>query len=116
LDEIRQARRSNLRLMRQNIVDQTEVATCLPCHIGIESSTRCNFSCRMCYNTFAMPGGGNDMSLAIFDEVKTVLFPYIKSVLLHGQGEPLMYEHFDYFYDTVMEYGIKPCMVTNGSL
>jgi MoaA/NifB/PqqE/SkfB family radical SAM enzyme len=116
VDEIQEAKLSNLRLMRQNIIDQSEIAVCLPGRIWMESSTRCNFRCPMCYNTFAMPGGGKDMSLAVFDEVKTALFPYLTLVDLQGQGEPLMSQHFNHFYNTSIEYGIKPSMVTNGSL
>ncbi|PIE67496.1 MAG: hypothetical protein CSA23_03455 [Deltaproteobacteria bacterium] len=106
----------NLDRMKSDLLEQAEIVSSYPSRIWLESSTKCNFACRMCYNTNVMEGVGQDMSLSVFNKIKTSLFPVLTAVDLQGQGEPLMAEHFDSFYESAIEYGIRPAMVTNGSL
>jgi MoaA/NifB/PqqE/SkfB family radical SAM enzyme len=106
----------NLRSLKEDLFEQRAFATGLPIRLWLESTTRCNFRCRMCYNTTAPASFGQDMADETFDAVRNALFPVLTAVDMQGQGEPLLARRFDDFYAEAVRFGVRPAMVTNGSL
>ncbi|MBF0553151.1 MAG: radical SAM protein [Nitrospirae bacterium] len=67
--------------------------------------------CAHAYHDF-----GEDMSLAVYEKIKTQVLDYVKHVEIIGYGEPLLSKHFMTILDDCLHRGIKVSTTTNGTL
>lgn|GEM_PF-608675 len=90
-----------------------------PEKISIEITTRCNLHCAICPKqspNYQQPE--DDMDYETFQRLKTI-FPYIKSLVLSGIGEPLLHPEVEKFVALASAYMPKDSFVgfqTNGVL
>jgi MoaA/NifB/PqqE/SkfB family radical SAM enzyme len=105
----------NLSLFKRAALEQREVVDHYPTFLILESTTRCNFRCTMC-SLYGDDSKGHDFDRDLFDRKVAPLLPYATGIMLQGVGEPLLSKHFDHFYQTAIDHGVRPVFVTNGSL
>jgi len=101
-------------------MEETGLYTLLyPSRIYIETTTRCNLSCDMCVKHSS--GGGiveGDFNQQLISSIEPAL-PYVKSIILNGIGEPLLYpdlEELINFVSARMDPGSYIGFQTNGML
>lgn len=106
---------ANEKLCKREFIDQKGYVVSYPQRIWLESSTRCNFKCLMCSVTYG-DSAGEDMSLNVFKLLEKTVLPTLRFIDMQGQGEPLLSENFDLFYQSCIRNRVQPCFVTNGSM
>ena len=80
--------------------------------LEIDPTTRCNFTCSYCRGR-AMPQ--EDLAPGLLDAALD-LFPDVRFVELHGEGEPLLHPDLFGLAERVRARGARVSMYTNGSL
>jgi MoaA/NifB/PqqE/SkfB family radical SAM enzyme len=98
------ASRTNLRLALKEYDRRSATMNATPCDLTIESTTRCNLSCVMCWHSFGTGIEPMDMPKLFLD----MLADFMKraSLLqLHGNGEPLSSKAFWQTLDLASRYG-----------
>lgn len=90
-----------------------------PDRVSVEITTKCNLHCEICPKqspNYHQPE--HDMEFETFEQLKTV-FPYVKSLVLNGIGEPLLHPEIDKFIALASAYMPKDSFIgfqTNGAL
>jgi len=114
--EFADAKEQNLIQFRRDFEEQQTTCRGLPVQIWLETTTRCNLSCRICPRRYGPPGAGSDLPLDVFRRVEEQLFPTLKHIELQGWGEPLLADNFDAFYESARRHGVRISFITNGTL
>jgi radical SAM protein with 4Fe4S-binding SPASM domain len=98
--------------LKSNVTGKPGISR-MPVSISTELTNNCNLNCPQCSSgSGLMKRGRGFMDLGIFKKVMNELDPYLFSVNLYFQGEPMLHPQFFSF----MEYCAKPYTVvsTNG--
>jgi MoaA/NifB/PqqE/SkfB family radical SAM enzyme len=107
---------ANLELMLAETKRGEDVLTCVPANISFTPSHRCNFNCRMCYQSMAK-NMVLDSTASVFQEILDWT-PQMLQLNLGG-GEPFLNELFNQFIDEFV-VSTNPILslaaTTNGSL
>ena len=86
-----------------------------PSDLNLYVTSKCNFKCWFCRRQFIETEEMPDMGPFLIEKVMSK-FPTIKSACLAGFGEPFLNPHLPKIAQALNEYGIKPSIITNGSL
>ena len=86
-----------------------------PQDLNLYVTTKCNFKCWFCRRQREKVEDTPDMIPGMIERVLDA-FPTIKSACIAGFGEPLMHPHLDQLVATLNDRGIRPSIITNGSL
>ena len=104
----------NEALIREEFARQKTVLQARPMFLQIETTTRCNFRCRICERTYA-PVAGADMDHALLDRLEADVFPTLRDSSLQCFGEPLLDPRFDEVVQRMTAHGIHTGFTTNGA-
>ncbi|MCH5161959.1 MAG: radical SAM protein [Clostridiales bacterium] len=86
-----------------------------PRFIQIEHTTRCNARCIMCNHLYTANRGASDLDDRVLDAVEEAL-PYAETVMINGDGEPLLYGKLDKSLSLFRRYGVSVGTNTNLSV
>ena len=89
--------------------------TALPSRLYVEVTNRCNLRCRTCVQYRGMPEAPRDLSL---EEVMWIAgqAPDLKSIVLHGIGEPLLNEELPLIIRKLKDKGVHVLFNSNALL
>ena len=87
----------------------------LPSELYIETTNRCNLKCRTCPQYFGMPEDFADLTPALVERILGQ-FPFVRRVVLHGIGEPLLNKELPRIIENVKRRGAYALFNTNGLL
>jgi radical SAM protein with 4Fe4S-binding SPASM domain len=87
----------------------------LPRELYIETTNRCNLKCRTCPQYFGMPEDFADLTPALVERILDQ-FPFVRRVVLHGIGEPLLNKDLPRIIENVKRRGAYALFNTNGLL
>jgi MoaA/NifB/PqqE/SkfB family radical SAM enzyme len=108
------AREANLLLYRSSRKVNSQVCPNLPLILLVESTSKCNLSCKMCNIHFQTKSGiviNNALLEATFELAKTA-----NTVYPFGLGEPLLYPEITRIVGRYKSIGGSVALVTNGML
>jgi MoaA/NifB/PqqE/SkfB family radical SAM enzyme len=95
-----------------------ERVTSLPCYLAIDTTSKCNLECKMCFRSYvdvdynATP----DLPVEILDRLIDELFPTAITLNLSTIGEPLMSPYIDKILDACAAYQVYLSITTNGTV
>lgn len=95
-----------------DIRKETIVLTSRPIHLQIEHTTFCNARCIMCDHYIAHNRGARHLKLSTLKTLES-LFPYVTTVIMHGNGEALLNPEILQIFDLYKKYHIKTSLNTN---
>jgi MoaA/NifB/PqqE/SkfB family radical SAM enzyme len=90
----------------------------LPCYLAIDTTSKCNLDCKMCFRSHvdvdynATP----DLPAEILDRLIAELFPTAITLNLSTIGEPLMSPYIDKILDACEAYHVYLSFTTNGTV
>jgi MoaA/NifB/PqqE/SkfB family radical SAM enzyme len=90
-----------------------------PVCASIGLTNKCNLRCEICGSQKTldgMPGYRRHMEFATFKAVAETLFPFLVSVELNSQGDPLLYPQIDEVLDAIRRHDCDVKVQTNGTL
>jgi radical SAM protein with 4Fe4S-binding SPASM domain len=87
----------------------------LPNELYIETTNRCNLRCRTCPQYFGMPEEFADLTPELVERILDQ-FPFVRRVVLHGIGEPLLNKSMPRIIEGVKRRGAYALFNTNGLL
>lgn len=87
----------------------------LPRELYIETTNRCNLKCRTCPQYFGMPEDFADLTPVAVERILDQ-FPFVRRVVLHGIGEPLLNKDLPEIISIVKRRGAYTLFNTNGLL
>ncbi len=108
-------RRENARRNAAEMAEGRSLLESLPTEVHVELSTRCNLSCRMCFRSSAV-FRGEHMSDELYALVKSQLFRTARDINLSQNGESMLHPRWDDIVQDVAGDGIRPRVITNGTL
>lgn len=85
-----------------------------PSILQIELSSSCNLTCTICARS-EFPYGPGYFPLSSFSSLVPA-FPYVKKLILHGYGEPLMHPKFPEIMEIIGPHSCHKSFYTNGTL
>lgn len=83
---------------------------CFPEEITLTTTMRCNYRCRMCFQTHF----DQEIDWSVYEKLEPIL-PFADRLQVFG-GEPLMYSRITDAYDLARRYAASVTMISNGSL
>jgi len=92
--------------------------TSLPCYLGIDTTSRCNLNCKLCFRNYVDIDFNTkpDMSGNTVNQLINELFPTAFTVNLSTIGEPLLSPHIEKILNACIEYQVCLSFTTNGTL
>jgi radical SAM protein with 4Fe4S-binding SPASM domain len=114
-EAIKARKADNERRAREHFERKDALLTSMPIRMYLESTTRCNAACIMCYRAHGSQGA-TDLRPAVFDRIVREVLPDVKGVSLSGAGEPMLAPGFDGFFDEAIRRGVQVSLVTNATL
>ena len=90
----------------------------LPCYLAIDTTSKCNLDCKMCFRSYvdvdynAVP----DLPAEILGRLIEELFPTAITLNLSTLGEPLMSPYMDKILDACAAYQVYLSITTNGTM
>lgn len=88
---------------------------CYPSKIQIESTDLCNARCIMCSHAYSSGSGVDLFETGILEKIKDI-YPFLKEVVLHGNGEPFLKKEIVPYLKMLSGYGIRFIANTNLSI
>jgi MoaA/NifB/PqqE/SkfB family radical SAM enzyme len=90
----------------------------LPCYLAIDTTSRCNLECKMCFRSFVDVDYNTipDMTEELVDRLIVELFPTALTLNLSTGGEPLMSPYVDKILDACAAYHVYLSITTNGTV
>ncbi len=95
-----------------DIRKESVVLTSKPVHLQIEHTTFCNARCVMCDHYIAHNRGAKHLKLSTLKVLES-LFPYVTTVIMHGNGEVLLNPEILQIFELYKKYQIKTSLNTN---
>jgi hypothetical protein len=87
-----------------------------PLKLWIETSSRCNLSCRLCPNRKLPPNQRGDMEIKLFKKIIDESRGLLRDANLFHRGEPLLNERLDEMVRYAKKAGITTRLHTNATL
>lgn len=84
-----------------------------PSRIQIETTDLCNARCIMCSHAYNRGTGTDILESGIIPRIEPIL-PYVKTIVLHGNGEPFLKKNLTQYLRQFSEYHIS--FITNTNL
>ncbi|HEX5216063.1 MAG TPA: radical SAM protein [Vicinamibacterales bacterium] len=90
----------------------------LPCYLAIDTTSKCNLECKMCFRGFADLDYNTtpDLPAAVLDRLITELFPTAITLNLSTIGEPLLSPYLDKILDACAAHHVYLSITTNGTV
>ena len=90
----------------------------LPCYLAIDTTSKCNLECKMCFRSYAGVdyNATPDLPVEILDRLIGELFPTAMTLNLSTIGEPLMSPYMDKILDACAAYQVYLSVTTNGTM
>lgn len=95
--------------------EMTEISKTRPTTLFIETTSRCNIDCIMCWRQGDNPNAMGDMSLETFHKLLPLL-DYAQTVVMQGSGEPFVNPHFPEMLKLAGQRCDGICFATNGTI
>ena len=86
-----------------------------PVKLQIETTDLCNARCIMCSHSYSEGTGIDILKSGILKKLESVL-PFVKVIILHGNGEPFLKKDVTIYLQKMAEYGISFVANTNLSI
>ena len=83
-----------------------------PIHLQIEHTTFCNARCIMCDHYIAHNRNSKHLKLSTLQSIESLL-PFVSTVIMHGNGEPLLNPDIIKIFDLYKKYHVKTSLNTN---
>src|ERR1700733_14150787 len=91
-----------------------------PIHANIPLTNKCNLRCEICGSQKVLDRWGGakrrHMTVETFDSIARTIFPFLRTVELNSQGDPLLHPEIDYVLETIRNYDCDVKVQTNGTL
>lgn len=87
------------------------------CNIGL--TNKCNLRCEICGSQKYLDETGvrrRHMALETFESVAETIFPFLVTVELNSQGDPLLYPHIETVLQRIAQHRCELKLQTNGTL
>ena len=88
----------------------------LPTMMLVELTTRCNYSCAMCFKSVSDRKGDRDMDFELYRRLASEIFDSLDTAILSHLGESLLHPRFAEMLFISKEHGLRADVVTNASL
>lgn len=96
-----------------DVAERRVVLSSLPTGLQLETTDVCNARCIMCSHAY-MPGSGADLlDSGVLEHISDVL-PFVRTMVLHGNGEPFLNPKIPRYLDEIAVYGAQ--FITNTNL
>lgn len=105
----------NLFYLTGDIIRKRNVLKSKPVKLQIETTDLCNAKCIMCSHAYSEGTGIDILQSGILDKLKNIL-PFVKVIVLHGNGEPFLKKDITKYLGELSEYGIQFIANTNLSI
>lgn len=102
-------------LMYGDLIRKRKTLQCFPSKIQIESTDLCNAKCIMCSHAYS-PGSGIDLFESGILEKMEAYLPFLRVIVLHGNGEPFIVKKIVDYLNFLRKYNIKFIANTNLSV
>jgi MoaA/NifB/PqqE/SkfB family radical SAM enzyme len=91
-----------------------------PIHASIPLTNKCNLRCEICGSQKALDWGGGlkrrHMTVETLDSVAKTIFPFLRTVELNSQGDPMLHPEINRVLTTIRDYDCDVKVQTNGTL
>ena len=101
--------------MMGDIIRKRKRQKALPMKLQMESTDLCNARCIMCSHAYQSGSGVDLLRSGILDRLASIL-PFLRVVVLHGNGEPFLKKDISAYLEFLSSYGIKFIANTNLSI
>lgn len=98
-----------------DIIRRRTILRCHPSKLQIESTDLCNARCIMCSHAYSSGSGIDLFESGIIEKMQDV-FPFVKEVMIHGNGEPFLKKETLTFLRYLAKFGIQFISSTNLSV
>ena len=102
----------NLFYLMGDIIRKRNCLKSMPVKLQIETTDLCNARCIMCSHSYNSGTGISILKSGIFERIESIL-PFIKVVILHGNGEPFLEDDITIYLERMRSYGISFISNTN---
>lgn len=96
-----------------DIIRKRNVLRSKPSKLQIETTDLCNAKCIMCSHAYDEGTGIDILQSGIIENLESIL-PFIKIIVLHGNGEPFLKKDIADYLRRMSQYGVK--FITNTNL
>ena len=108
-------KKKNSERMHSDLLQRNPIVSFTPREMDIEITSWCNFRCRMCPHALTGNRAARHLKSEVLEKLHPLL-PGCRRVMLQGDGEPLLYPHFNSLVRELASYGVLLCTTTNLSL
>lgn len=105
----------NLFYLMGDIIRKRNALRSKPVKLQIETTDLCNAKCIMCSHAYSEGTGIDILESGIIDRIESIL-PFVKAIVLHGNGEPFLKKNITDYLRKMSQYGIKFIANTNLSI
>lgn len=102
----------NLFYLMGDLIRKRNCLRSMPVKLQIETTDLCNARCIMCSHSYNKGTGINILESGILERLKSIL-PFVKVVILHGNGEPFLDKDITTYLERMRGYGISFISNTN---
>lgn len=96
-----------------NAINEQSYLNTVPLKLQIETTDICNAKCIMCSHSYNPGSGKTILNSKLLTRLEPI-FPFIKVIILHGNGEPFLLANITEYLDKMSSYGIR--FITNTNL
>ena len=98
-----------------DLIRKRTILRCHPCKLQIESTDLCNARCIMCSHAYSQGTGADLFKSNLIQQLQDI-FPYVREVVLHGNGEPFLKKEIVTYLKQLAQYDIRFISSTNLSV
>lgn len=98
-----------------DIIRKRNVIKSMPTKLQLETTDLCNAKCIMCSHAYSNGTGIDILQSGIIDKLSSIL-PFVKVVVLHGNGEPFFKKNIAQYLSEMSQYDIQFIANTNLSI
>ncbi len=98
-----------------DLIRKRTILRCHPGKLQIESTDLCNARCIMCSHAYSQGIGTNLFESNLIQQLQDE-FPYVREVVIHGNGEPFLKKEIITYLRQLAQYDIKFISSTNLSV
>lgn len=108
--------KKNAIMNQKEYLDSKSILKSYPRVVFVELTQNCNLACKMCDRAKKYGNIHNrklNMTMELYKKIEKQLFPFVKIIDLHGNGETTQHPDFLSFLDIAKKYNTRVRMVTN---